>query len=446
MRERAPTPLETRVTTPVAWLLAAVFASIGGLIVLRVHHVVRSGDERLLDRIAQTAAHGSGRVPLVDGVSLAIVTPDGRVRAGHLPATLARDVPGAFARRGTSVVLHAGGETAVLRHVRRSGKDVAVVAASRLPEADQQRLIAVEAEGLVPIGLAALGVAIVLFERAARRHRRRIERLGTVAARLDRGELDARTGERSGDELGGVGVQLDVLAGRLQRLERSRGTVLSQVSHDLRSPLALIRAYAWVLRKEEASPARSDRLQTIEEEAERVASLVEDLLLVGRRSAAGPAEAPSEISNVGVLAARVVDRRVAQARDAGLLLELELPEREALVAIRESAVERIVGNLVENALRHASQRVRLQVVLEDDVVELTCADDGPGIPADELAHLFEPFWRGSAGPGGSGLGLTITRELAAAAGGGVRAENAAGGGARMIVELPHARRLVGGAV
>jgi signal transduction histidine kinase len=445
MRERTPAPLETRLRTPLAWLLAAVFASIGGLIVLRMHHVVRSGDQRLLERIAQAAGGGQGDPPVVDGVALAIVGRDGRVRAGRLPATVAGAVPAAFARGGAPVVFHAGGETAVLRHVRRGGQDVAIVAASRLPEADQQRLIAVEAEGLVPIGLAALGVAIVLFERAARRHRRRLERLGSVAARLDRGELDARTGERHGDELGGVGVQLDVLAGRLQRLERSRGTMLSQVSHDLRSPLALIRAYAWVLRKEEASPARSDRLQTIEEEAERVASLVDDLLLVGRRSAAAPAEGTSEIANVGALAARVVDRRVAQARDAGLLLELSLPETEAHVAIRESAIERIVGNLVENALRHAAGRVSLRVALEDDVVGVTCEDDGPGIPPDEVDHLFEPFWRGAAGPGGSGLGLTITRELAIAAGGSVRAENVAGGGARMRVELPRARQLIGGA-
>ncbi len=81
-------------------------------------------------------------------------------------------------------------------------------------------------------------------------------------------------------------MRIDVLADRLQTLERSRGTIMSQVSHDLRSPLALIRAYAWTLRKGEPSKTRSDRLLTIEEEAQGMALLIDDLLLLGRRSAA----------------------------------------------------------------------------------------------------------------------------------------------------------------
>ena len=77
-------------------------------------------------------------------------------------------------------------------------------------------------------------------------------------------------------------MRIDVLADRLQTLERSRGTIMSQVSHDLRSPLALIRAYAWTLRKGEPSKTRSDRLLTIEEEAQGMAVLIDDLLLLGQ--------------------------------------------------------------------------------------------------------------------------------------------------------------------
>ncbi|MEO9175578.1 MAG: histidine kinase dimerization/phospho-acceptor domain-containing protein, partial [Gaiellales bacterium] len=312
MRDRPGIPLESRVTVPVAWLLAAVLASIGGFIMLRVHHAARSGDERLLDRIAIVAAATRGPLPRLAGVELALVSRDGRVRSGLVPASVVRGLPGQLSQADRGRVYRHDGQTVALRPTRRAGGGFVVVS-SRLPELDQRRLVAVEAEGLVPIGFVALGLALILFERAARRHRRRIERLGRVAARLDRGELEARTGERVGDELGGVGVQLDVLAGRLQMLERSRGTMLSQVSHDLRSPLALIRAYAWMLRKEEHSTARSDRLRTIEEEAERVSSLVDDLLLLGRRSAAGAREESSDAADVGVLAGQVVDRRAGQA-------------------------------------------------------------------------------------------------------------------------------------
>ena len=437
-------PLESRVTTSVAWLLALVLASIGGFVVLRVHHSVRAGEERLLDRAAVLAAATRGPLPRIDDVDLALVSRTGQIRSGHVPARVARRLRAGLARADAGRVFRLDDVTVAVRPTARSGGGY-VVASSLLPQSDQRRLVVIEAEGLIPIGLLALGIAVVVFERAARRYRRRLERLGRVAARLDQGELEARTGERIGDELGGVGVQLDVLAGRLQMLERSRGTMLSQVSHDLRSPLALIRAYAWMLRKEEHSKARSDRLRTIEEEAERVSSLVDDLLLLGRRSAAGAREPTSDAEDVGVLAGQVVDRRTAQALDAGLVLELERPLGSALVAIRNGGVERIVANLVENALRHAAGRVLVRVSIEGDEVLLSCEDDGAGIPDDELAHLFEPFWRGVAGPGGSGLGLTIARELAAGCGGSVHAENVETGGARLVVRLPRVAQLVGGA-
>jgi two-component system sensor histidine kinase BaeS len=438
VRERLRVPLESRVSTPVVWLLAAVLVAIGGLIVLRVHHAVRSGEERLLERVAAVAASSPGRMPTLAGIDLAVVRSDGQVLSGRLPAPLGPGDLRLVGRREGSRVSRVGALTRVVLGARRGGRDVVVVASSRLPESDQRRLLAIEAEGLIPIGLIALGLAVLGLERAARRHRRRLERLGEVAERLDRGELEARTGERAGDELGGVGVQLDVLAARLQTLERSRGTTLSQVSHDLRSPLALIRAYAWALRKNEGSQVRSDRLQTIEDEAQRVSSLVDDLLLLGRRSAASPLQGGADAVDIAALAARVVEQRVAQARDAGLSLEIVSSSEQALVAIRAGAVERIVGNLIDNALRHATSRVLVRIELAAGAILLSCEDDGGGIPANEIEHLFVPFWRGAAGPGGSGLGLAIARELAAASGGGIEAHNLPGGGAALVVSLPRA--------
>jgi two-component system, OmpR family, sensor histidine kinase BaeS len=433
-------PLEARVSTPVVWLLAAVLVAIGGFIVIRVHHAVRSGEQRLLERVALVAAASGAPLPHVAGVDLAVVGAGGHVLSGRLPRALAgRELELELGgRAGASHVFRQGGTTVALVGVRRAGRDVVVVASSTLPEADQRRLLAIEAEGIIPIGLIALGLAVLGLERAARRHRRRLERLGQVARRLDRGELEARTGEHDGDELGGVGVQLDVLADRLQMLERTRGTTLSQVSHDLRSPLALIRAYAWALRKSEGSPARSDRLQTIEDEAQRVSALVDELLLLGRRSAASPMHGSADSADIAALTERVVAQRIAHARDRGLSLELESSAGRALVAIRAGGVERIVGNLIDNALRHAASRVIVRIEIDATRIVLSCEDDGDGIPPDDIAHLFEPFWHGAAGHGGSGLGLAIARELASACGGSIQAENLPGGGASLIVRLPRA--------
>jgi signal transduction histidine kinase len=443
MRERLRVPLESRVSIPVVWLLAAVLCAIGGFIVLRVHHAVRAGEARLLDRIAIVAAANPGPLPRADGIELAVVARDGRVLEGQLPRPLTAQERLLAGRADAAQTTRHGPTTFALRGARRAGRDVVVVASSRLPESDQRRLLAIEAEGLIPIGLIALGIAALGLERAARRHRRRLEGLGQMAERLDRGELEARTGEHDTDELGGVGVQLDVLADRLQLLERTRGTTLSQVSHDLRSPLALIRAYAWALRKNEASAARSARLQTIEDEAQRVSSLVDDLLLLGRRSATSPIQGTADSADVAALAERVVAQRVAQARDAGLSLELESVAGPAQVAIRAGGVERIVGNLIDNAVRHAASRVVIRIEHVEAEIVLRCEDDGAGIPADEIARIFEPFWRGAAGPGGSGLGLAIARELVAACGGSVDAENLPAGGACLIVRLPRADALAG---
>lgn len=443
MRERVRIPLESRVSTPVVWLLAVVLGAIGCFIVLRVHHAVSTGQERLLDRVAMIAAAHPGELAQIDGVDLAIVAADGRVVGGRLPGRLTLADRSRLGRTPQPSIVRRGELTYAVRAGRRAGRDVVVVAASRLPQTLQRRLLEIEAEGLVPIGLVALGLAVLGLERAARRHRRRLERLGRVAAQLDRGELDARTGERAGDELGGVGVQLDTLADRLQRLERSRGTTLSQVSHDLRSPLALIRAYAWTLRRSEQAGVRSDRLQTIEDEAERISQLVDDLLLLGRRSAAAPVAGSPVAADVAALAARVVEQRVSHALDAGLSLELDARGGAALVCIRAGGVERIVSNLIDNALRHAASRVVVRIEQEGSDVVLCCEDDGPGIPAAEIAHLFEPFWRGVAGPGASGLGLAIARDLVEACDGRIEAQNLPGGGASLIVRLPLAETLVG---
>ena len=217
MRERLRIPLESRVTTPVVWLLAAVLVAIGGFIVLRVHHAVRAGEQRLLDRVALVAAATRGPLPRSQASISRSCRRDGRVLDGRLPD---RDRPRVSSCSPGGPEAHAGCSGAAPRPSRLRG------CASRwptpsssppraaCPSPTNRRLVAIEAEGLIPIGFIALGLAVLGFERAARRHRRRLERLGQVAERLDRGELEARTGEHGGDELGGVGVRLDVLADR----------------------------------------------------------------------------------------------------------------------------------------------------------------------------------------------------------------------------------------
>ena len=159
-----------------------------------------------------------------------------------------------------------------------------VLAVSRAPQHVERDLLLIEAEGLAPIGLVLVLVGVRLFERAGRRHRKQLETIAAAAQRIGDGERDvALVAGRS--EVGRVAGSLEQLANGLRELDRERGLYVSQVSHDLRNPLAVIGTYASVLRRGERSQPRAAKLQTIENEVSRLALMVDDLLALGRTHA-----------------------------------------------------------------------------------------------------------------------------------------------------------------
>jgi signal transduction histidine kinase len=245
-------------------------------------------------------------------------------------------------------------------------------------------------------------------------------------------------------------ARVNVLADELARTRARESELLADLRHDLRTPLTVIAGYAAALADGTATGEAADRAATaIAEEAGRLERLVGELGAIDRLRTGTDALHLEPIDAEAILGA-TVDRFAAAARSVGVTLAAAAPANEpgALsLAADRVALERILGNLVDNALavveaggtiRLESRRVDGVAGVDGPAVAFSVVDDGPGFAPGGTTRAFERFYRGDpsrAGPG-SGLGLSIVRELALAHGGTAIAENLSPRGARVSVLLP----------
>jgi len=223
----------------------------------------------------------------------------------------------------------------------------------------------------------------------------------------------------------------------LRRSDAMKTALLRAVSHDLRSPLMAILTSAGALVHGDLSLEPADRRElgeTILGEAERLDRLVSNLLDLSRLQA-GAANPEPQISTIEDLVLQALDGVEA----AGDRIEVSLPEDSASVRVDMHQVERVLANLVENALHYSppSERVRIQVSEGGSEVLVRVIDRGPGIATGEAEQIFEPFQRGTrtSEVRGAGLGLAIARGFAEANGGRVWAESREGQGATFVLAL-----------
>ncbi len=231
----------------------------------------------------------------------------------------------------------------------------------------------------------------------------------------------------------------------LRRLERMRQDFVANVSHELKTPLASIKAYTetlldWALH-DEAVNVRF--LHRIEEQAERLNQLILDLLSLARL------ESGQEVFHHGPLAVAAVveaciEAHIDRARAEGLSLTLDLGplDDSTLIVADEEAVHQILDNLVDNAIKYTPEGgwVRVDCRIHPDSVGIVVADSGIGIPRDDLPRVFERFYRvdkaRSREMGGTGLGLAIVKHVVQSIGGAIEVESRLGEGTRFDVRLP----------
>ncbi len=278
-------------------------------------------------------------------------------------------------------------------------------------------------------GLVSFGLATVLT--------RRLRRLRAAAQGLASGNLNVRVDLQGDDEVAALGRDFDLMATRVRALLEAQRRLLSDVSHELRSPLARLKV-ALELARRKADPSVS--LDRIEREADRLEMLLADVLSLARLES-GQMDLNRTPVVLGELLAGIVQDAdfEARARARGVTLTVDAPATLIgdLVLLR-AALE----NVVRNAVRHTAEGSTVEVRLESLPGEalVTVRDHGEGVPDAELERLFEPFARvGEArdrASGGYGLGLAITRRAVTAHGGRVLAANAPDGGLVVTLRLP----------
>ena len=233
---------------------------------------------------------------------------------------------------------------------------------------------------------------------------------------------------------------------RLRRLEAVRQEFVANVSHELRTPLSLIKSAAeTLLDGGKADPEVTTRfLSIIDKHASRLTLLIDDLLLLARLDS-GRIELQLQPVALQGAAQEAIDDAALIARARRVTLENRVPE--AVTAEADPArLRQVLANLIDNAIKYGAEGGRVIVGgrgLEGARVEITVRDDGPGIPAEAKARIFERFYRAdkarSREQGGTGLGLAIVKNVVQAHGGDVRVESAVGKGSEFFITLPAAR-------
>ncbi|MGV8965803.1 MAG: sensor histidine kinase [Cellulomonas sp.] len=240
----------------------------------------------------------------------------------------------------------------------------------------------------------------------------------------------------SGDEISRLALTMNQMLARLQQAADSQRQFVADASHELRSPLATIRATAELAGTHPDVLTWPEGSQTILDEADRLERVVSDLLLLARAEEHGLVMRTEDVDLDDVVTAEAA--RLRQLNQHHLVLDVRS------VRVRGDAQDlvRAVRNLTDNAARHARSSVTLRLHSVDRTAVLEVLDDGPGIPAGERQRVFERFVRLDASreraKGGSGLGLAIARQIARAHGGDVQVADSEppGGGAHLVLTVP----------
>lgn len=291
--------------------------------------------------------------------------------------------------------------------------------------------------GLLAVGVPGLTVIVALVTWAmVGRALRPVEVMRREVDAISASELHRRVpAPEVSDEIGRLARTMNRMLDRLETAQERQRRFVADASHELRSPVSVIREYAEVAIAHPERIALVELAQTVLAEDLRIQRLVDDLLLLAR--------ADEHTLQLRLRAVDLDDLVFEEASRLGRTGALRV-DTSAVAAGRvqgdADSLRRVVGNLAQNAARHARQSVAFSLVHEGATVRLTVEDDGPGIPADQRERVFERFVRldeaRARDGGGSGLGLAIVAELVAAHGGSVRAVEGELGGARIEVDLP----------
>ena len=303
------------------------------------------------------------------------------------------------------------------------------------------RLASVIDRALLLTGLVAGAVGVLLVWLMSRRVLSPVRVLGAAAQKLGQGDLTQRVPASAPGELGQLGHTFNAMATNLQEAEKRRRNLVADVSHELRTPLSNIQGYLEAVKDGLLQPS-SATIDIIHQQVLHLVSLVEDLRVLALAESGSlrldyQSVAPAELLEQTAEAFR------ARADAKGVELVLDLPQQLPLIEMDRTRMTQVLGNLLENAILHSPEGSVVTISARapgPDTLRLAVANQGRGIVPEELSQIFDRFYRvdpsRARATGGSGLGLTITKQLVEAHQGTIAVKSQLGKGSCFYVELP----------
>jgi len=318
---------------------------------------------------------------------------------------------------------------------------------SERPNYSAQTLDSIK-RALIWAGLAAVAVASAIGLGISRNLTAPLAELAAAARHMGKGDLSARAEVKRTDEIGELARQFNSMAERLEEsfiaLAADRDALqrfAADAAHELRTPITALKTFNELLMaKGQNDPeVRHEFLEQTRTQIERLDWLTRNLLDLSKLDT-GMLDLNFDEQDLRRLVQHVTASFRPQAQNQGTSLHEEMPPDPAYVALDHARMEQVLTNLVSNALKFTPREGSVTVGLRPgpEQVEVWVQDTGPGIPLEELPHIFERFYRGGQGQtrGGSGLGLAIVKGIVEAHGGEVRVESQPGHGACFTIALP----------
>lgn len=291
--------------------------------------------------------------------------------------------------------------------------------------------------GIWLAALVAAMVALVMAGGLAYNLVRPIQKVTEAAGAIARGNLSQRVAVTARGEIGKLASAFNAMAADLEKAERLRRDMTADVAHELRNPLAVLQGNLEAV-MDGILPPTSENLQPLLDQTLLLTRLVEDLRTLSLADA-GQLRLDRVATDPAALMQSIVGQFSAQAKAQAIALRAEIDADLPLVMLDPQRMTQVLGNLLSNALRHtpAGEKIVCRVTATQSAATFAVEDTGPGIPPEALPHLFERFHpTGAPTAGGTGLGLTIAKQLVELHGGHITVTSEVGQGTTVSVSLP----------
>jgi two-component system, OmpR family, sensor histidine kinase BaeS len=267
-----------------------------------------------------------------------------------------------------------------------------------------------------------------------RRMTRPMNNLIDAARRIEAGDYSAQVPEWGSSDIRSVARAFNSMSARLKTMDEQRRSFLADVTHELRTPLSVIRGQAEAI-ADGVYPADATHLAPILDATLALDRLVEDLR-TRVLTDAGSLALHKEPTDLGALVHDTVESFRAQAESAGVTLTTDNADKVPTVVVDPARIRQVIGNLLSNAIRHTPSggSIKVEVSASGGQATITITDTGEGISTDLLPHVFERFVKGPNSTG-SGLGLAIAHEIIQAHGGSLEVQTRPGGGTVLTARL-----------